>query len=397
MGHGGMSRRPPPAGTGTIVIISDRVEHCPQALQCHADEQLAGADLDASVVVEGGYLERLPLALIAAGRFATAEIWHHATGTSHCTAVRHSSRLVRRTFPLDQPQAPFDNAAMARHLRDHGPPDLLVVYGLGVSEEVLAAAEGAVIVYNSIDAPSLRVPFEVSRHFDVVLAGAQWQADEIRARHPETPAPILPVGPEFAATDQLRPLHGEKDYDLVYVAAAQPYKRHDILFDAVERLAGRVRALCVFGYGELAEPYRQEIAARALPIDCVMPPVVPFDEVNRLMNRAKIGIVAGIDDGAPAIITEYMLAGLPVLANSDLRCGLQYFLPGTGEIAAAGDWPGAIEAMLARIETYRPREIALARWSWPVTAARFFSIYDDARHSKTGRHNNLACEKVSPC
>jgi hypothetical protein len=38
------------------------------------------------------------------------------------------------------------------------------------------------------------------------------------------------------------------------------------------------------------------------------------------MNRAKIGVVWGVDDGAPAILTEYMLAGLPVLANVNLRC-----------------------------------------------------------------------------
>lgn len=384
-------------GAGRIVVISDRVEHLhhlPHALEAELSH-IDAAEMPVSVA--GGYLERLPLSLIAAGRFASAEIWHHVTGVPHGTAARVSPRLVRRTFPLERPEAPFANSAMAEHLRREGAPDLLLVYGLGVAEEVLEAAEGAIIVYNSIDAPALRVPETVSRHFDVVLAGAQWQADEITARHPGMPAPILPVGPEFAGTDQFRPLGCAKDYDLVYVAAAQPYKRHDILFDAIARLDGRVSALCVFGYGELAEPYREEIAARGLPIDCVMPPVVPFDEVNRLMNRAKIGIVAGVDDGAPAIITEYMLAGLPVLANSDLCCGLHYLLPGTGEIAAAGDWPGTIEMMLARIDSYRPREIALSKWSWPVTAARFLSIYDHARGSKTLRQSAPTREKVSPC
>jgi hypothetical protein len=45
------------------------------------------------------------------------------------------------------------------------------------------------------------------------------------------------------------------------------------------------------------------------------------------MNRARFGVVCGIDDGAPTILTEYMLAGLPVFANADLRCGLQFILP----------------------------------------------------------------------
>jgi hypothetical protein len=43
------------------------------------------------------------------------------------------------------------------------------------------------------------------------------------------------------------------------------------------------------------------------------PPGCGYDEVNRLMNRAKFGVVCGRDDGAPPILTEYMLAGLPVL------------------------------------------------------------------------------------
>ena len=53
------------------------------------------------------------------------------------------------------------------------------------------------------------------------------------------------------------------------------------------------------------------------------------------MNRARFGVVCGVDDGAPAILTEYMLAGLPVLANAELRCGLQYILPETGHDRAA--------------------------------------------------------------
>ncbi len=51
------------------------------------------------------------------------------------------------------------------------------------------------------------------------------------------------------------------------------------------------------------------------------------------MNLARIGVVCGVDDGAPAILTEYMLAGLPVLANARLRCGLQYIRPETGRAA----------------------------------------------------------------
>lgn len=101
---------------------------------------------------------------------------------------------------------------------------------------------------------------------------------------------ILPIGPEFAGIDLFRPLAEAKRYDVIYVAAAQPYKRHDILCDALAQLPG-VSALCVFGYGDLAEPLRERAAREWLPIDFVGPPSVSFAEVNLLMNAARIGVV----------------------------------------------------------------------------------------------------------
>lgn len=88
---------------------------------------------------------------------------------------------------------------------------------------------------------------------------------------------ILPVGPDFAAIDQFRPLGTAKDVDLIYVAAAQPYKRHDILFDALARLPRDVRALCVFGYGEMADDLRRDAGERNLSVEFVGPPGVGID------------------------------------------------------------------------------------------------------------------------
>ena len=64
-------------------------------------------------------------------------------------------------------------------------------------------------------------------------------------------------------------------------------------------------------------------------------------------RRARIGVVCGEDDGAPAILTEYMLAGLPVLANACLRCGLQYIRPDTGLVAQPEGFAAACGAASA--------------------------------------------------
>ncbi len=351
----------------SIAVISDRVER--GGTGGAPDVPWQAVDTPAPEVT-GGYLERLPLACIAAGLAEQAEIWHHHHGPGDPHFARADPRLAYRAFRLDDTAAPFANRAMLDFVREFGAPHILVVYGLGVAAELLEACANSFILYNSIDAPSLRVPPEVSARFDLVLTGAQWQSDEVTARHPGMATAILPVGPEFAAIDLFRPLGLPKDYDLIYVAAAQAYKRHDILFDALDRLPRDVRALCVFGYGELADALRADARERDLSIDFVGPPGVGFDEVNRLMNRARFGVVCGRDDGAPAILTEYMLAGLPVLANAELTCGRQYILPETGILAAPDAFADAIIEMRAGASSFRTREIIMSRCTWPHSVDR---------------------------
>lgn len=360
----------------TIVVIGDLIEGdaAPHGWIAEPEPGLPApvdaAALRPGLAVEGGYLERLPLACVKAGLADQVEIWHHLEPhLPHRYRMEHDL-LVRRAFPLDERGPPVRSSAMLRHLERFGAPALLVVLGLGVDRAVLDACGSSTVIYNSIDAPALRVPDEVARRFDLVLTGAAWQSDEVRRRVPGVPTAVLPIGPEFAATDQFRPLGGTKRYDVIYVAAAQPYKRHDILFDAMARLGPAVSALCVFGYGELAGELRARARRERLNVDFVGPPGVPFAEVNRLMNMSRIGVVCGVDDGAPAILTEYMLAGLPVLANAELCCGTQFITTETGHLAGADEFAEAIRKLLGRAPGMDPRRAALDRWTWPHSVRR---------------------------
>jgi glycosyltransferase involved in cell wall biosynthesis len=196
----------------------------------------------------------------------------------------------------------------------------------------------------------------------------------VRLRHPTIPTAIMPIGPEFASELTFKPLGLPKTHDVIYVAAAQPYKRHDILFEALNKLPRSLRTICVCGYGEMIDILRRQADELSINVDFIDPPGVPFEEVNRLMNQARIGVVCGVDDGAPAILTEYMLAGIPVLANSKLRCGLQYITPRTGLMAPAEHFHEGIRDMLARHETFAPREVVLANWTWPHTIRKLKRI-----------------------
>lgn len=359
----------------TIVVIGDLIDGDPLPEGWTGTAPDAPAPVDAAalrdgLVVEGGYLERLPLACVKAGLADRVEIWHHLQPHLPPRCKVEQPLLVRRAFPLDDRGPPVASSAMRRHLERFGAPALLVVLGLGVDAAVLDACGASTIIYNSIDAPALRVPDGVARRFDLVLTGAAWQSEEVARRVPGMPTAVLPIGPEFAATDQFRPLNGPKRYDVIYVAAAQPYKRHDILFDALARLGPEVSALCVFGYGEMAGDLRARARREGLNVDFVGPPGVPFAEVNRLMNKARIGVVCGVDDGAPAILTEYMLAGLPVLANAELSCGRQFITPETGLLATADGFADGIRTLLDRASGLDPRRVALDRWTWPHSIGR---------------------------
>lgn len=169
----------------------------------------------------------------------------------------------------------------------------------------------------------------------------------------------------ICSTVDVLPNRGAKPYDIIYVAAAQAYKRHDVLFHALAKMPKSVRALCVFGYGDRSDQLRQHAAELQIDVDFVGPPGVSFAEVNRLMNLARMGVVCGVDDGAPAVLTEYMLAGLPVLANAELRCGQQYITPQTGATATSDEFHIAIAQMLSRLTDFSPRDAVLRSWTWP--------------------------------
>jgi len=375
-----------------VVVIGDLVEgwpprHAPPESVAQArhrwlsrraaEAPLAGEALERArrdLVVSGGYLERLPLALVKAGLADRAEIWHHWRADGPAPSREDGPLLTRRAFAVDSEHAPFASADMLGHVEAFGAPAILVVLGLGVDASILDACAASTTIYNSIDAPALRVPPEVSARFDLILTGAEWQSDEVRARHPGMAAAVMPIGPEFASPETFFPTGAPKEYDVIYVAAAQPYKRHDILFDALDRLPRDIRALLVLGYGEMGDALRARAAERGLNVDFVGPPGVPFAEVNALMNRARIGLVCGENDGAPAILTEYMLAGLPVLANDRLCCGLQFITPDTGATATAEGFAEGIAALLARADAMRPRDAVLSRWTWPHTVRRLSAL-----------------------
>src|SRR5205085_12143510 len=126
-----------------------------------------GSTRETAPAVLGGYLERLPLSLVASGIMDQAEIWHYWRDGGAPLFWRESPVLARRAFRLSDQRPPFASYEMLRFVHAFGAPHILCVLGLGVSAELLDACEASVRLYNSIDALALRVPHEVSDRFDL--------------------------------------------------------------------------------------------------------------------------------------------------------------------------------------------------------------------------------------
>jgi glycosyltransferase involved in cell wall biosynthesis len=365
-----------------IVAISDYCSQVPPEPAAPGPvDSVSPRRVGPTTPVVGGYLERLPLAAVRSGLVEAAEIWsftgadHHPTGYS----VGRNG-LGERRFRADGHSAPYGSAAVLKHIAAVGEPEILCIWGLGVTAEILEACPTSIKIYNSLDVDALRVPVEVSRCMDIFLVASAAQGAAVRARHPDASVAELPVGPEFASSVTFFPLSLPKDFDVIYVAAAQPYKRHDILFEALAALPRTIRTLCVMGYGEDADALRADAVSKGIDVTFIGPPGVSHAEVNQLMNRARIGVVCGVNDGAPAILTEYMLAGLPVLANKDLACGLQYIRPDTGRTASAERFGTTLWDMLCTPPHLSPRDVVLRNWTWPHSMDRLMPLIRSARN-----------------
>ena len=78
--------------------------------------------------VEGGYIERLPLACVKAGLVDVVEVWTHWRGGDAPEAdLQGAPLIIRRAFQMNGPQPPFSSKDMLAHIRTFGPPEILCV------------------------------------------------------------------------------------------------------------------------------------------------------------------------------------------------------------------------------------------------------------------------------
>lgn len=170
---------------------------------------------------------------------------------------------------------------------------------------------------------------------------------------------------------------------LLCVASLQPYKGHDVLLAALDRLRGRLAFHCrLLGGGDLRAALERRIRERGLTGLAQLGGPATEAEVRAALRASDVFVLpsvreaSGKMEGLPVAIMEAMAAGLPVVA-SNLSGIPELVADGvTGLLAPPGDAPALAEAM-ARLRDPDLRAALGERARAKVRAE--FNIRDSAR------------------
>ena len=181
----------------------------------------------------------------------------------------------------------------------------------------------------------------------------------------------FPVGGNWWVDHRVfRPLSDAvKDIDLVMLAGWGSYKRHHRFFDALARLRrqGHRPRVMLVGYAAGWSKATVMNQARYYGIEDQLEihEGVPYEQVNALVNRARVHVLWSRKEGFPRATIECMFAGLPSIVRKGFNNGYRYpyINDQTGCFADEESLPEAILETLERSTTISPRNWVLENMS----------------------------------
>jgi glycosyltransferase involved in cell wall biosynthesis len=197
----------------------------------------------------------------------------------------------------------------------------------------------------------------------------------------------VPIAPNWWVDHRImRPRPGgERDIDVIMVAAWANFKRHWRFFRVLADLRRRGHRLkiALVGYqGDLSKGTIED-QARYFGVHDQLELFerVPADQVGTLLSRSKVHVLWSRREGANRAIIEAMLAGVPVIVRNGLTYGYRYpyINPQTGQFVAEAGLGDAILEMIAERDRYAPREWVLEH----MTAEKATAILQDRVREQT--------------
>jgi glycosyltransferase involved in cell wall biosynthesis len=149
--------------------------------------------------------------------------------------------------------------------------------------------------------------------------------------------------------DHFKPVVCDKIYDLIYVGLLEPYKRIDLLMEAVRRLVKnrdlKEIRLAVVGEGSLKGRLADLSQRLGLGSHIDFVPAGGAEYVCSMLNQSKIFVMTSQREGLPMAMIEAMSCGLPVVIFDDADIGDVVRNGENGFLIRPGDLDGFAEAL----------------------------------------------------
>lgn len=293
----------------------------------------------------------------------------------------HAHDFTVKLFPCDEE---LESEALLQYVRTQGAPEILWVEGPDFPpylRQIFAACPQSLKIVYSKDWR----PWKIKQlgDYDVCLVDEDWEKERVLQLYPELHCSVWDKLIDYEQAHY--PIACEKKYDVCYVAYLRGRKNHELLFHAMAKLEERkLKCVCI---GDDRKGNRAELEklAAALRLDVRFTGEVAKDEVNRLVNQSRLGVMCSELDAAPRAILEYLAADVPVLVNAKLLAGARYVGPRAGLIKPPEEFHLGLAELLAHLPDYSPRAHLLEHYSFEKVMTKFLGILQQVKSNRPFR------------
>jgi glycosyltransferase involved in cell wall biosynthesis len=174
--------------------------------------------------------------------------------------------------------------------------------------------------------------------------------------------PVLPIAigaQDWVDTEVFKPLPGvQKDFDVVMIATFAPWKRHAVLFRAMQKLRPRRIRVALVGvtWERTRKEFEQEIRRYGVQDDCTIFQAILPAQVNEVLNRSKVKVLLTKIEGANRALSEAMSANVPVVVYKHIMGPRRTDVnPMTGVYADDEELPDVLTKAIESYQQFQPR------------------------------------------
>jgi glycosyltransferase involved in cell wall biosynthesis len=142
------------------------------------------------------------------------------------------------------------------------------------------------------------------------------------------------------------------------IATFAPWKRHAVLFRAMQKLRPRRIRVALVGvtWERTRKEFEQEIRRYGVQDDCTIFQGILPAQVNEVLNRSKVEVLLTKIEGANRALSEAMSANVPVVVYKHIMGPRRTDVnPTTGMYADDGELPDVLTRAIESYQQFQPR------------------------------------------